>query len=62
MAVKGNSFSSMSDPLKSRSVSGAPAKQAKMEVFKKGGGKFFTNTGFKNQQKLSSQNVSKSVN
>jgi len=62
MAVKGNNFSSMSDPLKSRSVSGKPAQEAKMEVFKKGGGTFFSNPGFKNQGKLSNQNISKSVN
>lgn len=62
MAVNGNNFSSMSDPLKNRSVSGKPAQEAKMEVFKKGGGKFFKNPGFQNQGKLSKQNISKAVN
>lgn len=58
--VKGNNFSSMSDPLKSRSVSGQPAKEAKMEVLKKNGGKIFNNTGFKGGRKSNSHNTSKS--
>lgn len=57
-----NNFSSMSDPLKDRTVSGKPAQEAKMAVFKKGGGKMFVNPGFKGQGKLSNQSVSQSVN
>jgi len=62
MPVTGNSFSSMSDPLEKRTVSGIPANEAKDAVFKKGGGKMFVNPGFQNQGKLRNQNISKSVN
>jgi len=62
MAVKGNNFDFMSRTLEGRSVSGKPAQEARMDVFKKDNGKFFKNPGFQGQGKLSNQNISKSVN
>lgn len=58
MAVKGNNFSSTSDPLNDRSVSGKPVSEARDAVFKKPSGTMFVNPGFQGQGKLSNQNVS----
>lgn len=51
MAVTGNNFSSMRDPLNDKPVSGKPAQEASSEVFKKDVSGIFVNSGFKGQGK-----------